>query len=89
MEKKDRGEYPKISFIKPFLSLLFAVLLQMPTPKVGLFGTPLKIDPKIRKISKIQINTEIALVNEIHRNLRQMEALGLYFQVFFEILNFR
>ena len=57
-------------------------LLQIPTPKVGLFGTPLKIDPKIRKISKIQIDTEIALVNEIHRNLRQMEALGLYFQVF-------
>jgi hypothetical protein len=61
----------------------------MPTPKVGLFVTPLKMGSKNRKISKIQIHTEIALVNEIHRNLRQMEALGLYFDFFFEILNFR
>ena len=54
--------------------------IQMPTPKVGLFGTPLKIRSKIRKISKFQTNTEIALVDEIHRNLRQMEALGSYFR---------
>ena len=61
----------------------------MPTPKVVIFGTFSKIDPKIRKISKFQTAVKIALVNEIHRNLRQMEALGLYFRDFFGILNFR
>ena len=53
--------------------------LQIPNPKIKLFGTFLKIGPKIRKISKFQNNTEIALVDGFYRNLRQMEALGLYF----------
>ncbi len=54
--------------------------LQMPTPKVVIFGTFSKIDPKIRKMSKLQNITEIALVVEFHRNLRQMKGLGLDFQ---------
>ena len=39
--------------------------------------------------SKFQINTEIVLVNEFHRNLCQNEALGLNFQekIAFHILN--
>ena len=61
----------------------------MPSPQVVLFRTFSKIDPKIRKISKFQTAVKIALVNEIHRNLRQMEALGFYFRDFFGILNFR
>ena len=52
----------------------------MPPPKVKLFGTFLKIEPKIRKIIKFQNNTEIALADEIHRNLRQMKDLGRNFQ---------
>ena len=52
----------------------------MSPPKVELFGTFSKIEPKIRKISKFQNNTEIALVDEIIRNLRQMKDLGLNFQ---------
>ena len=54
----------------------------MPTPKVGLFGTPSKIDPKIRKISKFQTALEIALVNGFWWNLVQMKGLGLFFQDF-------
>ena len=57
-------------------------LLQMPTPKVGLFGTSSKMGSKIRKISKIQSAVKIARINEIHWNLRQMEALGLNFRFF-------
>ena len=53
--------------------------LQIPNPKIVLFGTFLKIGPKIRKISRFQINTEIALVDGFYRNLCQMEGLGLYF----------
>ena len=52
----------------------------MPTPKVVIFGPFSKIESKIRKISKFQNNTEIALVDEFHRNLRQMKDLGLDFQ---------
>ena len=52
----------------------------MSPPKVNLFGTFLKIEPKIRKISKFQNNTEIALVDEFLQNLRQMKDLGLIFQ---------
>ena len=71
----------------------------MPTPKVVIFGPFSKIESKIRKISKFQNNTEIALVNEFHRNLRQMKDLDPYFQkklkflifdhfcVFYSILN--
>ena len=43
---------------------------------------------KIREISKFQNNTEIALVDEILQNLRQMEVLGVYFRKKIEILNF-
>ena len=56
----------------------------MPTPKVGLFGTFSKIDPKIWKISKFQTVVEIALVNGFRWNLCQMEALGSNFQDFLE-----
>ena len=71
----------------------------MPTHKVVLFGPFSKIESKIRKISKFQNNTEIALVNEFHQNLRQMKDLDPYFQkklnflifdhfcVFYSILN--
>ena len=52
----------------------------MPTPKVTPFGTFSKIDPKIRKISQLRENTKFALVDEFHRNLRQMKDQGLYFQ---------
>ena len=54
----------------------------MPTSNLKLipFGTFSQIDPKIRKISKFQNITEIALVDEFHRNLRQMKGLGLDFQ---------
>ena len=60
----------------------FSNMIQMPTPKVGLFGTFSKMGSKIRKISKFQNDVEIALINEIHWNLRQMEALGLNFRNF-------
>ena len=43
-------------------------------------GTFSKIEPKIRKISQLQSAAEIALVDEFHRNLRQMKGLGLVFQ---------
>ena len=52
----------------------------MSPPKVKLFGTFSKIEPKFRKISKFQNNTEIALIDEFHRNLRQMKGLGVNFQ---------
>ena len=45
-----------------------------------LFGTFSKIESKIRKISQLQSAVEIALVDEFHRNLRQMKDLGLDFQ---------
>ena len=75
--------------------------LQMPPPKVDLFGTFLKIESKIRKIIRFQNNTKFALVNEFLRNLRQMKDLGLIFQeklkklifdhfcAFYSILNIR
>ena len=56
----------------------------MSTPKVGLFCTFLKMGSKILKISRFQNAVKIALINEIHWNLRQMEALGLNFRNFFE-----
>ena len=56
----------------------------MPTPKVGLFGTSLKMGSKIRKIIKFQTAVKIALVDEFKRYLCQMEALGTIFSIFFE-----
>ena len=50
----------------------------MPTSQVGLFCTGLKIESQNRKIWNFQINTEIALVDGFYRNLRQVEALGLF-----------
>ena len=52
----------------------------MPPPKVKLFGTFSKIEPKFRKISKFQNNTEIALIDKFHRTLHQMKGLGVNFQ---------
>ena len=75
------------------------VCLQIPNPKVTLFGTFSKISQKIRKISKFQNDTKIALVDEFHRNLRQTKGIGLifrkklkklifdYFCMFYSILN--
>ena len=60
----------------------------MPTPKVVIFGTFSKIDPKIRKIGQLRENTKFALVDEFHRNLRQMKDLGLDFQKKIEQINF-
>ena len=54
--------------------------LQIPKSKVVDSGTFSKIEPKIRKISQLQSAAEIALVDEFHRNLRQMKGLGLVFQ---------
>ena len=56
------------------------VFLQIPNPKVVIFCPVSKIESKIRKIRKFQNDTEIALEDEFHRNLRQMEDLGLDFQ---------
>ena len=64
----------------------FPLLLQIPNPKVVIFGTFLKIESKIRKIIKFQNNTKFALVNEFLRNLRQMKDLGLIFQEKFKKL---
>ena len=63
-----------------YIKLTIGNILQMSPPKVELFGTFLKIEPKIQKISQLQNNTEIALVDEFHRNLRQMKDLGFIFQ---------
>ena len=62
--------------------------LQMATPKVGLFGTFSKIGVQIRKIIKFQKSTEVAVIDEIHRNLRQMKDLDPYFQKKNEIFHF-
>ena len=59
-------------------------MLQMPTPKVGLFGTSLILGSKIRKISQLQRAVKNALVDEFKWNLCQIEGLGLIFQDFFE-----
>ena len=56
----------------------------MSTPKVGLFGIPLKMGSKIRKISKFQTDVEITLVDGFRWNLYQMKGLGLIFQDFFD-----
>ena len=61
----------------------------MPTPKVVIFGPFSKIESKIRKISKFQNNTVTALVDEFHRNLRQMKGLDPYFRKKIEIFDFR
>ena len=63
--------------------------IQIPNPKIVIFGTFLKIGPKIRKISRFQINTEIALVDGFYRNPYQMEALRLYFSEKLKFQNFR
>ena len=60
----------------------------MPTPKVTTFGTFSKIDPKIRKISQLCEKTKFALVDEFHRNLRQMKDLGGKFQFLLKKLIF-
>ena len=43
---------------------IFKLILQMPTPKVGLFGTSLILGSKIRKISQLQRAVKNALVDE-------------------------
>ena len=53
--------------------------VQIPNPKVDIFGTFSKIEPKIRKISKFQNNTKSALIDEIHQNLSQMKGPCPYF----------
>ena len=60
-------------------SLASCKTLQMATPKVGLFGTSLILGSKNLKISRFQNAVKIALVNEFHQNLHQMEDLGPYF----------
>ena len=69
-----------------YISIL---MLQIPNPKVTPFGTFSKIESKIRKTSKVQNNIEIALVDELHRNLRQMKGPSLIFQKKIEKINFR
>ena len=66
--------------VLPKINDFWKISLQMPTPKVVIFGTFSKIESKIRKISKFQNNTEIALVDEFHRNQSQMKGLGVDFQ---------
>ena len=61
----------------------------MPTLKVVIFGPFSKIESEIRKIRKFQNNTEIAVINEIHRNLRQMKGLDPYFRKKILIFDFR
>ena len=63
-------------------------VIQISNPKVTLFGPFSKIEPKIRKISQLQSAVEIALVDEFHRNLRQMKDLGLNLQEKFEKIFF-
>ena len=53
--------------------------LQMPTPKVGLFGTFLILGPKILKIRRFQIAARVAIFHEIYQNLRQMKDLDVNF----------
>ena len=60
----------------------------MPTPKVGLFGTSLKMGSKIRKINDFQTAAEIALIKGFWWNLVQMKGLGLIFQDFLKFLIF-
>ena len=62
--------------------------LQMPSPKVVIFGTFPKIDLQIRKITIFQTAVKIALVDEFKWTLWQMEALGWNFSKFFEFWNF-
>ena len=57
----------------------------MPTPKVGLFGTPFENWVENQKIIEFQTALEIALVDGFWWNLVQMKGLGLILKIFFEI----